>query len=368
MSVRRLAAAELQPKEFSFTAANLDWAKAQIAKYPEGRAASAVLPVLWRAQEQHGGWLPQKAIEYVAELLGMAKIRMLEVATFYTMFLLQPVGRKAHVQWCGTTPCLLRGGEEIRRVCERRINHEPFHVSADGDFSWEEVECLGACVNAPMVLIGKDTYEDLTPETFEKVLDALSRGEAPKPGPQNGRQFSAPIGGDTTLLEGPGGPHPTPSSPPAPAETKPAAEAAPVAPAPVAPAPVAANAPTVTDAESIAKAEEADIAAKLAKLAKDATPEQKADAVGTRPQGLAAARDDKRDNLQRIKGIGPVNEQKLNALGIFHFDQISHWDRPQIRWVGTYLAFPGRIDRESWVSQAARLAAGEDNPDKPIKA
>ena len=208
MSVRRLAPADVQPKEFSFTAENFDWAKRQIAKYPEGRAASAVLPVLWKAQEQAGGWLPQKAIECVADLLGMAKIRVLEVATFYTMFLLQPVGRKAHVQWCGTTPCLLRGGEEIKHVCERRINREPFHVSADGDFSWEEVECLGACVNAPMVLIGRDTYEDLTPETFEKVLDALARGEAPKPGPQNGRQFSAPIGGDTTLTDSPQISHP----------------------------------------------------------------------------------------------------------------------------------------------------------------
>ena len=203
MSARRLAPADIQPKEFSFTAENLAWAKRQIEKYPEGRAASAVLPVLWRAQQQAGGWLPQKAIECVADLLGMAKIRVLEVATFYTMFLLQPVGRKAHVQWCGTTPCLLRGGEEIRKVCEWRINHEPFHVSADGDFSWEEVECLGACVNAPMVLIGDDTYEDLTPESFERVLDALAKGETPKPGPQNGRQFSAPIGGDTTLLDVP---------------------------------------------------------------------------------------------------------------------------------------------------------------------
>jgi NADH-quinone oxidoreductase subunit E len=203
MSVRRLAPPELQPKEFSFTAGNLDWAKREIAKYPEGRQASAVIALLWRAQEQNGGWLPQKAIEYVAEMLGMAKIRVLEVATFYTMFLLQPVGGKAHVQWCGTTPCLLRGGEEIKKVCERRINHEQFHVSADGDFSWEEVECLGACVNAPMVLIGSDTYEDLTPETFEKVLDAIARGEKPKPGPQIDRQFSAPIGGDTTLLDVP---------------------------------------------------------------------------------------------------------------------------------------------------------------------
>jgi len=201
VSVRRLAPPELQPKEFAFTAENLDWAKREIAKYPEGRQASAVISLLWRAQEQNGGWLPQKAIEYVAEMLGMAKIRVLEVATFYTMFLLQPVGRKAHVQWCGTTPCLLRGGEEIKKVCERRINHEQFHVSADGDFSWEEVECLGACVNAPMVLIGSDTYEDLTPESFEKVLDAIARGEKPKPGSQIDRQYSAPIGGDTTLLD-----------------------------------------------------------------------------------------------------------------------------------------------------------------------
>jgi NADH-quinone oxidoreductase subunit E len=203
MSVRRLAPPELQPKEFSFTAANLKWAKREITKYPEGRQASAVIALLWRAQEQNGGWLPQKAIEYVAEMLGMAKIRVLEVATFYTMFLLQPVGGKAHVQWCGTTPCLLRGGEEIKKVCERRINHEQFHVSPDGAFSWEEVECLGACVNAPMVLIGRDTYEDLTPESFEKVLDAIARGEKPKPGPQIDRQYSAPIGGDTTLLDVP---------------------------------------------------------------------------------------------------------------------------------------------------------------------
>jgi NADH-quinone oxidoreductase subunit E len=203
MSVRRLAPPELQPKEFAFTAKNLDWAKREIAKYPEGRQASAVISLLWRAQEQNGGWLPQKAIEYVAEMLGMAKIRVLEVATFYTMFLLHPVGGKAHVQWCGTTPCLLRGGEEIKKVCERRINHDQFHVSADGAFSWEEVECLGACVNAPIVQIGRDTYEDLTPETFEKVLDAIARGEKPKPGPQIDRQYSAPIGGDTTLLDVP---------------------------------------------------------------------------------------------------------------------------------------------------------------------
>ena len=199
MSVRRLAPAELQPKEFAFTAENLAWAKLQIAKYPQGRQASAVIPLLWRAQEQAGGWTSQKAIEYVADLLGMAYIRVLEVATFYTMFLLSPVGRKAHVQVCGTTPCMLRGSDELFKVCRDRIHHEPFHVSADGDFSWEEVECLGACVNAPMVLIGRDTYEDLNAERFERVLDGIANGKPVKPGPQIDRQMSAPVGGATTL-------------------------------------------------------------------------------------------------------------------------------------------------------------------------
>jgi NADH-quinone oxidoreductase subunit E len=199
MSVRRLAAPELQPKEFAFTAENLAWAKQQIAKYPEGRQASAVIPLLWRAQEQAGGWTPQKAIEYVADMLGMAYIRVLEVATFYTMFLLSPVGKKAHVQVCGTTPCMLRGSEALFDVCRKRIHHDPFHVSADGNLSWEEVECLGACVNAPMVLIGKDTYEDLTAASFEKVLDGIASGKPVKPGPQIDRQMSAPVGGPTTL-------------------------------------------------------------------------------------------------------------------------------------------------------------------------
>ena len=124
-----------------------------------------MIPILWRAQQQAGGWLPQKAIEAVAELLGMANIRVLEVATFYTMFNLEPVGR-FHVQLCGTTPCMLRGSEELKNVL-RRVIGEEHHVSTDGTFSWIEVECLGACVNAPMVQINADYYEDLTPETFD---------------------------------------------------------------------------------------------------------------------------------------------------------------------------------------------------------
>jgi NADH-quinone oxidoreductase subunit E len=195
MAVRRLA--ENQPASFAFTAENVAWAKAQIAKYPEGRQASAVIPLLWRAQEQAGGWLPQKAMEYVADMLGMANIRVLEVATFYTMFNLEPVGQ-FHVQLCGTTPCMLRGSDELRQVCHRRIG-EQLYVTADGKFSWIEVECLGACVNAPAVQINYDYFEDLTPETFEKILDDLAAGRTPKPGPQIDRQLSAPIGGATTL-------------------------------------------------------------------------------------------------------------------------------------------------------------------------
>jgi NADH-quinone oxidoreductase subunit E len=198
MAVRRLA--ETQPESFAFTPDNLAWAERAIGKFPEGRQASAVILLLWRAQEQEG-WVTKPAIEYVANMLSMPTIRVLEVATFYTMFHLEPVGSKAHVQVCGTTPCMLAGSDDIFAVCRRRIHPEPHHLSADGAFSWEEVECLGACVNAPMVQIWKDTYEDLTPESFEAVLDAFERGETPKPGPQNGRHYSMPINGLTSLTE-----------------------------------------------------------------------------------------------------------------------------------------------------------------------
>jgi NADH-quinone oxidoreductase subunit E len=197
MAVRRLAPPELQPKDFSFTAENFDWAKDQIAKYPEGRQQSAIIPILWRAQEQAGGWLPQKAIEHVAGLLGMANIRALEVATFYTMFNLEPVG-KFHVQLCGTTPCVLRGADKLLKLCHDKIG-EQMHVTADGKLSWVEVECLGACVNAPVAQINVDYYEDLSPATFTKILDELAAGKEVKPGPQVDRQLSAPVGGPTTL-------------------------------------------------------------------------------------------------------------------------------------------------------------------------
>jgi len=199
MSVRRFDAN--QPASFAFSPENAAWAKATIANYPPGKQASAVIPVLWRAQEQNGGWLSEPAMRAVADLLAMPYIRVYEIATFYTMFQLSPVGRKAHVWVCGTTPCMLRGSEALVEVCKRRIHPEQLHLSADGDFSWEEVECLGVCANSPMVQIGKDTYEDLTPVLLEKVLDGFAKGEPPKPGSQVGRQASCPAGGPTTLKE-----------------------------------------------------------------------------------------------------------------------------------------------------------------------
>jgi NADH-quinone oxidoreductase subunit E len=201
MSVRRLAPKEVQPASFTFTDENLAWAKKEMTKYPAGRQASAVIAILWRVQEQHEGWVPEAAIRAVADMLEMPYIRVLEVATFYTMFQLSPVGKTAHIQVCGTTPCMLRGSEALVEVCKRRIHHDPHHLSEDGNFSWEEVECLGACANAPMVQVFKDTYEDLNPELFEKVLDGFAAGKPPKPGSQIGRQASCPAGGPTTLKE-----------------------------------------------------------------------------------------------------------------------------------------------------------------------
>jgi NADH-quinone oxidoreductase subunit E len=197
MSVHRLAVE--QPEAFAFTPENLAWAKGQLKKYPEGRQASAVLPLLWRAQEQCGGWLPEPALRAVADMLGMAYIRVYEIATFYSMFNLAPVGRY-YVQLCGTTPCWLRGADALKDTCRSLIG-EPGHVTKDGLFSWIEVECLGACVNAPMVQVNQDYYEDLSPESFERILADLRAGRAVTPGPQDGRHSSEPLGGPNTLTD-----------------------------------------------------------------------------------------------------------------------------------------------------------------------
>ncbi|MDO5370123.1 NADH-quinone oxidoreductase subunit NuoE [Paracoccus sp. (in: a-proteobacteria)] len=194
--LRRLS--PVQPATFEFTPANLEWARAQMTKYPEGRQQSAVIPLLWRAQEQEG-WVSRPAIEHVADLLGLSYIRVLEVATFYFMFQLQPVGRIANIQICGTTTCMICGADDLIRVCREKIAPTPHTISADGNFSWEEVECLGACTNAPMAQIGKDYYEDLTAEKLSELIDALAAGQVPVPGPQNGRFSSEPLGGPVAL-------------------------------------------------------------------------------------------------------------------------------------------------------------------------
>jgi NADH-quinone oxidoreductase subunit E len=196
MSVRRLAAD--QPDSFAFkpeTKKEADW---WLAKYPPERKASAVIPIMWLVQKQEG-WVSEPAIQEIARLLGMPVIRVLEVATFYTMFHLAPVG-KHHFQLCGTTPCLLRGAEELKDVCKKRIG--PKHsVSADGKFSWEEVECVGACVNAPVIAIDDYYHEDLTPDALEAIFDKLARGEAVQPGSAIKRQAAAPEGGAKTLTD-----------------------------------------------------------------------------------------------------------------------------------------------------------------------
>ena len=242
MSVRRLAADAVQPAAFAFSSENQTWVEQVIARYPAGRQQSAVIPILWRAQEQEG-WVTRAAIEAVARMLGMAYIRVLEVATFYTQFLLKPVGSEAHIIVCGTTPCMLRGAGDLIEVCQHKIAHDPLEVSADGKLSWEEAECLGACVNAPMVMIGNDTYEDLTAESFEGIVESFraGNGKSVTPGTQIKRQFSAAEGGATTLLERPTSertykPFPPPPPPPAAPAAVPAAAAT--------PAPAAAPEPT----------------------------------------------------------------------------------------------------------------------------
>ena len=197
MSLRRLA--KEQPASFAFSPETMEKANWWIAKYPQTRRQSAVIPILWLVQKQEG-WVSEPAITAVARLLGMAQIRVFEVATFYTMFMLEPVGTHALVQVCGTTPCQTRGSEALLDVCKRRFGPAN-HRTADGKFYWQEVECLGACANAPMAAINDRYYEDLTPASFEKLLDEFAAGKTPKPGSAIGRHGSAPEGGATTLTD-----------------------------------------------------------------------------------------------------------------------------------------------------------------------
>ncbi|MEO1733225.1 MAG: NADH-quinone oxidoreductase subunit NuoE [Pseudomonadota bacterium] len=339
-----------QPESFAFTPANQAWAQGQITKYPEGRQVSAIIPLLWRAQEQEG-WLTRPAIEHVADMLGLAYIRALEVASFYFMFQLQPVGSVAHIQVCGTTSCMICGAEDLVAVCKDKIAKRPHDLSADGKLSWEEVECLGSCANAPMAQIGKDYYEDLTAERFAQIIDDLAAGKVPVPGPQNGRYAAEPLKGLTSLTEYDSGktqynasaqlavdigdtvkridgtevPLLTPwvrAETPAPANTT------------EVPAPAETPAPSVPEAAPAAEVAE------------------------VQPESLSAAREGGPDNLKLLKGVGPKLEQTLHGLGFYHFDQIAAWTDAEVAWVDTRLKFKGRIQRDGWIEQAKVLAAG----------
>jgi len=366
-----------QPDSFAFTPENAEWAKSQIAKYPEGRQASAIIPLLWRAQEQEG-WLSRPAIEGVSEMLGMPYIRGLEVATFYFMYQLQPVGSVAHIQVCGTTSCMICGAEDLISVCQDKIAAAPHEISADGKFSWEEVECLGACTNAPMVQIGKDFYEDLTADSFSGILDAFARGEVPRPGPQNGRFASEPKSGLSSLTEfvmpsvtGNGsvsrseamadtikridGTEPAYADG-SPADSRkvkqkqpdPAPETA-KKPEPIGEhAPVTQNAATLHEADATSKARP--------------DPERSAGSdAGSRPEALTSAREGKPDDLKLIKGVGPKLEKLCNSLGFYHYDQIAAWSSSEVTWVDQNLeGVKGRVTRDDWVAQAKILAKGEE--------
>ncbi|MBL8574739.1 MAG: NADH-quinone oxidoreductase subunit E [Hyphomicrobiaceae bacterium] len=396
MSVRRLAEPAFQPVAFAFSEANVAAVKTWIGKYPKGREQSAVIPLLMIAQEQEG-WVTQRAIEHVADMLGMPYIRVLEVATFYTQFQLKPVGTRAHVQVCGTTPCMLRGSEALMDVCRSRIHHDQFHTNADGTLSWEEVECLGACVNAPMVMIFKDTYEDLTPERLAEIIDAFEAGKggSVEPGPQIGRIYAAPVTGLTSLTDETAVLKETRDRE---AAERAAAEGASVAPSNAAkpktdapetnpviksPSPVKAS-PAAEQAASAAAPSHSATEANKAAPEVEGTDKQrngksvvsepaaafKAPESGSaKPSAAKPSLDDANrpagiekpaqpDDLKLISGVGPKIEGILHSLGIFTFTQVASWKQAEREWVDAYLNFKGRIERDDWVRQADALAKG----------
>ncbi|CAM5214370.1 NADH-quinone oxidoreductase subunit E OS=Bosea thiooxidans OX=53254 GN=ARD30_10215 PE=3 SV=1 [Bosea thiooxidans] len=385
MSVRRLAPDPVQPASFAFTPANENWIDQQIAKYPQGRQASAVIPLLWKAQEQEG-WVSRAVIETVARRLGMAPMRVMEVATFYTMFNLQPVG-EYFVQLCGTTPCALRGAEALKKVCEDVIGPQST-VTADGKLSWLEVECLGACCNAPMAQINVDYYEDLTPDNFRKLLDDLRSGRPTKPGPQNGRTGSEPEGGPNTLTDkalydgsmiGAGdwqkrvaeqrkaAAEAAAAKAAAEAEAKKAAEAeaskAEATPAAVAAKPAsetaAAGRPKPSEPAQPSGAANDTPAAKGKVEAKDVAEAAKPATDESKPELLTAARGGKGDDLELIWGVGPKLAKMLNEMGIWHYDQIAKWTPAELAWVDARLTgFKGRAERDDWIAQSKKLATG----------
>ncbi|WP_296479125.1 NADH-quinone oxidoreductase subunit E [Roseinatronobacter sp.] len=360
-----------QPESFAFTPANQAWAEGQITKYPEGRQASAIIPLLWRAQEQEG-WLTRPAIEHIASMLGMAYIRALEVATFYFMFQLQPVGSVAHIQICGTTSCMICGAENLIEVCKEKIAPRAHMLSPDGKFSWEEVECLGACANAPMAQIGKDYYEDLTAESFAQLLDDMAAGKVPTPGPQNGRFAAEPLGGVTTLTDFTGEAQngsvalamqigdtlkridgtEVPLITPLVAKAK-----KPAKPKPVDSATAKKNEPKPSASKPVDATGVSKQAATAKPKAKPEAVAKGADVTEAQPELLKAARGTS-DDLKKIKGVGPKLEGVLNELGVWHYWQIAGWSGAEISWVDARLKFKGRIERDGWIEQAKILAEG----------
>lgn len=332
-----------QPASFAFTPANLAWAQGQISKYPAGRQASAIIPLLWRAQEQEG-WLSRPAIEHVANMLGLAYIRALEVATFYFMFQLQPVGSIAHVQICGTTSCMICGAEELIAVCKELIAPAAHQLSSDGKFSWEEVECMGACANAPMAQIGKDYYEDLTPAKVRELIGRFSAGEVPVPGPQNGRYAAEPLSGLTSLKEFESGRQQYNASAQAAVDIKDTVKRIDGSEVPL-------TMPWLGVSKPAGKTAAKPVPIPAAKSADK--PAAGVSAGATRPKGLKAARKGKADDLEQIEGIGPVLAGLLHGLGIFHLDQIAGWGDAEIAWIdGNLKGFKGRASRDRWVAQA----------------
>jgi NADH-quinone oxidoreductase subunit E len=397
MSVRRLAEPAVQPAAFAFNRAKSAEVKTWIKKYPKGREQSAVIPLLMLAQEQDG-WVTKAAIEHVADMLGMPYIRALEVATFYTQFQLKPVGTRAHIQVCGTTPCMLRGSEALMDVCRSKIHHDQFQTNADGTLSWEEVECLGACVNAPMVMVFKDTYEDLTPESLAEIIDAFAAGKPPAAGPQNGRVYAAPESGLTSLRDETAVLKSTRDKAAKAAEREAKANAAAVAPSnaakPKTDAPEtnpAIKSPSKVKTAQAAEQSKSVAPALSAKAANQAEPtvektvkqrtgktvasEPTSDnrapvslmaapavrpkpSLGDKNRPAAIEKPAAVDDLKLISGVGPKIEGILHSLGVYTFAQVASWKKAERDWVDGYLNFKGRIERDDWVKQAKALAKG----------
>lgn len=339
MSAQRMALK--QPESYTFSVAAEKEIDSWVAKYPADRQRSALIPALWIAQKDAGGWLPEVTMRAVADKLGMAYIRVYEVATFYTMYNLAPVGEH-FVQLCGTTPCWLRGSDDLKAVMERRVGPQNT-VSADGKLSWLEVECLGACANAPMIQIsnadGDHYYEDLTAESFDKLLDELVSGNNPAPGPQNSRQGSEPEGGPTVLID-------MDIYKPGRKLTKLPNQGKKVS--------VIRHAgdPKGSGATKSGKA------SKAAETKPKAAKPKRATAPAPKVLYTDGPTDGTPDDLKVIKGIGPVFEKELNEKGIYYYRQIGAWKAADVKMIeaDVLTKFPGRIKRDEWVKQGKALA------------